>query len=259
MKIIAMGDNCIDHYVNQDRKYAGGCSVNFAVYAKQLGNESAYLGVVGDDENGKIICDTLTRQGVDISHMHVEKGKTAVTKVELSGGERVFSGYDEGVLSRLRPSEEDYAYIEQFDLLHTSVFGNAADLLLGIKGKVRICCDLADKWDHPDHKKLLELADYAFFSYDKDDDYIRKYLKDTCEHGTLCAVATLGKQGSIGYDGNTFSYQESKRVDVVDTIGAGDSFIAGFMSAIGEGADISGALNAGADKAAETIGHFGAF
>lgn len=259
MRMIAVGDNCIDDYVKQNRRYAGGCSVNFSVYAKQLGNDSAYLGVVGNDENGRLICKILSDYGVDVSHVHRKDGKTAVTQVELDGNERRFAGYDEGVLGKLTLTEEDYRFIETYDILHTSVFGNAAEDLRRLKGKVLICCDFADKEEYPDRDLLLDIADFAFFSYDKDDDYIRKCLEDAFNRGTVCAVATLGELGSIGYDGSGFYLQKSINVNVIDTIGAGDSFIAGFMSAAGTGESMPQCLKAGAEKAAETIAHFGAF
>lgn len=55
-----------------------------------------------------------------------------------------------------------------------------------------------------------------------------------------------------------FTNKMLNKVEVVDTIGAGDSFIAGFMVAVQKYDDISMCLRKGAEKAEETIQHFGA-
>lgn len=258
MKIIAIGDNCIDDYIHQGEKYVGGCSVNFSVYAKQLGAESMYLGAVGQDENGKLIIDTLAAYGVDVSRVHIMNGKTAVTEVALIDGDRKFLSYEEGVLQKFSLTEDDVKYIETFDFIHTSIYGNIDQELEKFAGKVRIGYDFGEKLSYPNRDRILECVDYAFFSYKQEDDYIKSFLEKVVSHGPKCAVATLGGNGSIAYDGRQWYHQGIRKVEVVDTIGAGDSFIAGFSIAILQGKDIQQCLNAGAWKAEETIQHFGA-
>lgn len=258
MRILAIGDNCIDEYIRQSQKYVGGCSVNFAIYIRQLGGESAYLGAVGNDENGSLIMDTIRSYGVDISHIHVMKGNTAVTKVELVHNDRAFLGYEEGVLAEFVLHQKDFEYIEHFHLVHTSVYGKIDRFLPKLKGKVKICYDFGDKLEYNNLNTVLDNIDYAFFSYKQDDDFIRCYLKNAYSHGLECAVATLGGNGSIAYDGNTFYRHGIRQVEVVDTIGAGDSFIAGFMYTMLQGAAVPECLAAGAAKAESTIQHFGA-
>ena len=55
MKFCCVGDNCIDYYVNEDIAKPGGNPVNVAVYIKQMGGDSSYVGAVGNDEFGKIL------------------------------------------------------------------------------------------------------------------------------------------------------------------------------------------------------------
>jgi hypothetical protein len=61
--------------------------------------------------------ETIKAKGVDTSHLRVEKGKTAVTQVELIDGERVFGDYDEGVLEKYKLTDEDIDYIKNFDVV----------------------------------------------------------------------------------------------------------------------------------------------
>ena len=115
MKLAAVGSNCIDFYSNiEDGKaYPGGGPVNMAVYTVRLGGQSSYTGPVGDDEFGTIMRKAIAAKGVDISHLHTESGKTAVSQVELLDGERVFGDYDEGVLADYRLTEADMDFISR--------------------------------------------------------------------------------------------------------------------------------------------------
>ena len=49
IKVIGIGDNVCDQYYPAKIMYPGGQAMNFSVYAKMLGAQSAYLGVFGND------------------------------------------------------------------------------------------------------------------------------------------------------------------------------------------------------------------
>jgi sugar/nucleoside kinase (ribokinase family) len=55
MKFVGMGDNVVDRYVNKKVMFPGGNAVNFAAFAKKCGVDSAYLGVLADDMEGRLI------------------------------------------------------------------------------------------------------------------------------------------------------------------------------------------------------------
>lgn len=259
MKTLAIGDNCIDHYVNRGQKYVGGCSVNFAVYMCQMGAESAYLGAVGNDENGRLVLKELQDAKVDVSRVHVMEGETAVTEVDLEGNDRKFLAYRQGVLEQFKLNTKDEELIQSVDLIHTSVYGNIDEKIADLSGKAVWCYDFGNKLDYKNLDQVLDAVQYAFFSYTKEDEFIRDYLKNAYRNSTKCVIATLGENGSIAYDGEKFYRHGIRKVETVDTIGAGDSFIAGFMFARMNEKDILSCLQAGASKAEETIQHFGAF
>lgn len=60
--LVAVGDNCVDYYVQTRTGYPGGNPVNVAVYFTRLGGRAAYIGAVGTDEGGALICDGLRRK-----------------------------------------------------------------------------------------------------------------------------------------------------------------------------------------------------
>ena len=72
-------------------------------------------------------------------------------------------------------------------------------------------------------------------------------------------MVTRGEAGSIAYDGKEFYTYGIVPVDVVDTMGAGDSFIAGFLYAICEGKSVPEAMADGAKNSSVTLAYAGAW
>lgn len=262
MKFVAVGDNCIDWYYRQNEAHVGGCSVNVSVYISQMGAESAYLGAVGRDENGVLVKQKLESFGVNTDHLHLLDGKTAVTKIELIENDRCFRGYDEGVLAEKYVTEEDLTFIRSCDYMHTSVYGNCQELLQKVENDVVIAYDFAYKLEHETIPEVLKHIHYGFFSYEADDAFIRQYLRECWSKGSShlqLLVATLGGKGSLSYDGREFYRHTIVPVKPVDTMGAGDSFISGFLVTRAKGMDYVACMAAGSEKARETILRKGAF
>lgn len=259
MEFIAIGDNCIDHYIDSNKKFAGGNAVNFAVYINHLGRESSYFGIVGDDENGSLIINSLKDQGIDTSFIRIVEGRTAVTEVQLKMGDRVLGDFDEGVFAKFSITPEELSWIKQHPYIHTAIWGKCDSYLHELHKTSSISYDFADKYDLERIREISKYINYGFISYDKDDHVIRSILRIICENGADAAIATLGGNGSLAYDGIDYISHGVNKVEVVDTLGAGDSFIAGFMCGIAEGKDLKESLISGTDKASKTIQYFGAW
>lgn len=260
MKIACVGDNCMDVYSNLGKAYPGGNPVNVAVYLQRLGEQSSYIGVVGDDDYGLLMKKSLTEKGVDVSHLHTFPGNTAVTMVELIHGERVFGDYYEGVMTDFKLCEEDVSFMLEHDLIHSGIWGKIEgdlETLQSLGGVISF--DFADKLDHEIVGIALPHVDYAFFSYTQDDQFIRIYIQEAQEKGPKLVIATLGENGSLAYDGNTFIKGGIVPVDVVDSMGAGDSFIAGCLRGLLLGKSLDECLLLGAENASETLKYTGAW
>lgn len=74
--------------------------------------------------------------------------------------------------------------------------------------------------------------------------------------GPKVAVATLGENGSIAYDGELFYTFGIRKSEVVNTVGAGDSYIAGFTYGISQGWDIDESMRKGTEVASVVVGKF---
>jgi fructoselysine 6-kinase len=84
-------------------------------------------------------------------------------------------------------------------------------------------------------------------------------MQSTWLKGPKVVVVTLGSNGSIAYDGDKFVKMDVVSCEVIDTMGAGDSFIAGFLVAAIEGRNLAACMQKGAENSAVTIQYRGAW
>lgn len=261
IRIAAVGDNCVDAYDQTGEAFPGGNPVNVAVYTVRLGGEASYTGVVGEDEYGNLMKESIRNKGVDISHLKTLPGHTAVTHVEIRDGERILGDYDEGVMADFKLDEEDIRFLGSHDLVVSGIWGMVENDLAKIKeGGAQIAFDFATKYDSPVIDKAIPHVDYAFFAWDgENEEALRQFMKGMQGKGPKIVIVTRGEKGSIAYDGENFTEYGIVPCEVVDTMGAGDSFIAGFLFGILQGKELKECMHMGAANSSVTLGYSGAW
>ena len=258
IKVAALGDNCIDMYSNLNRYYCTGNAVDFAVHMQRLGIQTSLISVTGNDSYGAEMRKEMEKEGLELSHFHTIEGKTAVSYMELIDRERTYGDYVEGVMENVQFSEDDISFAKQHDLVHTAFWGNAQKYLPELKeAGVEIVFDYATEKDDPLVEETISYVTYAFFSFTEDGEDTRSFLKKIVAKGPKIAVATFGEKGSVAWDGENFYTCGICETTLVNTIGAGDSYIAGFMNGILKGYSIEMSMTQGAKIAAEVVGTFG--
>lgn len=262
MRIAALGDNCIDIYDETGEYYVGGNPVNVASYIQRLGGESAYVGAVGDDAYGVLVREKLEERDVDVSHLHVLPGRTAVTHVLLENGDRRFGEYEKGVLKDFALDEEDLEFICGHAMAVSGIYGYMEAEIQKLRDRDRdlqIAFDFSDELQDPAVEAVLPYVDYAFFSLEeKEEGKAEAFLK---KMKALCGglvIVTMGSAGSMAYDGNDFIKCGIVPCRVVDTMGAGDSFIAGFLYARLQGSSVLESMKSGAQNSSVTLQYKGA-
>jgi len=261
VKFAAVGDVCVDVYESLGQYFIGGNPVNVAVYLERLGIDASYTGIVGDDEYGQIVVDRLTEKGVDIRCLKRKPGSTAITKVEIADGNRVFTDYIEGVMTEFRLTEEDIDYLCGHNLIITGIWGKIEDELVKMKQKgVPIAFDFSDQPTHPIVEKAIGDVTYAFFSDDQGDSpELRRFMEEMQAKGPKLVLTTMGEKGSLCFDGENFYKFGVISCPIIDTMGAGDSYIAGFLCGIMRGEDIPSSMKMGAENSSVTLGYQGAW
>ncbi len=263
MNAAMIGDNCIDLYrfidgVEVNRQYPTGNAVDTGVNLQKLGVPTALISTTGSDEAGRWMVRTLKEEGLDVSHLKVGDGATAITYMDMNGTDRVHGEYVEGVLEHIVFDEEDVAFAAAHDLVHTALWGKAENVLAAIKAAnpaVLISFDYCDRLDDPIIEKTLPCVDYGFFSYHGErDGEIESFLKDKVARGLKVVVATFGEKGSLAYDGKEYiPCGICPAPKVVNTVGAGDSYISGFLWGVLHGLPIKACMEKGAEVSAQVV------
>lgn len=260
VKIGAVGDNCIDMYDNIGEFYVGGNPVNVAVYIKRLGGNADYAGVVGNDRYGELVKEQLYEKGVDVSMVKTIEGSTAISHIDLINKERVFGEYEEGVLPQLLLAEEELKRLAECDIVVSSVWSYTESYFERLKRLGAITAmDFSTELDSEVIDVVGAYLDYAFFSFEEGNMELEEFMKDIFERIRGIVIVTRGEEGSVVYDGKQFIYHGIEPCEVIDTLGAGDSFIAGFLYGMAEGLSIKDSMMKGAKNSSVTIGYKGAW
>jgi fructoselysine 6-kinase len=259
MKLAGVGDNVVDSYRDLGVMYPGGQALNVAVYAQRLGVEAAYLGIVGDDRAGRHVLSALRAEGVDVSRVRVEQGPNAVATVALVDGDRRFMGSEPGV-SRFRVSDDDLVWLSGFDLIHSSESSFLEDQLGLLAAAAPVSFDFSERRD-PDYiHPLLPHVQVAEFSLsDLDDAAATAWLERIHDQGPRLVLATRGTADALLYDGDRLWHQPTTPTEPVDTLGAGDAYIARFLVGLLRREPHETSLADAAVVAAATCGIYGAF
>lgn len=268
MKLIAIGDNVVDYYQDQRMMYPGGNALNVAVAAKRIGAEScAYLGITGDDAAASHVIECMRLEGIDASRIRRTYGPNGEAVVTLNEeGDRIFVGTNRGIrmpsLLQLKLTEDDLAYAEQYDLIHTSVNSDIEHELARLSARRPVAFDFSTrkKWDEAYLRQVCPHLTYAFFSgSDMGESEIAELTAFVHELGVKVVGVTRGADPARFSEAGVLYTQEPMPVRIVDTMGAGDSFIGGFLASYHGKGDMREALAAAARAAATTCEHFGAF
>jgi len=278
LRVLGIGDNVCDKYKHLGKMFPGGQALNIAVYAKKEGHFAGYMGVFGRDAVGRHVKETLNNFQIDISHCREYEGENGFALIDLENGERVFIMSNKGGVLKEHPitlSSEDLDYIETFDWIHTSnnsYMDKELPRLTGVSKFLSYDFSVAYT-DYTRSKYVCQYVDSAFLSCaDMDMEEIKRLLKQMNDWGCPLLIATRGKNGVLLYDGDRYFEYKPDLVKAVDTLGAGDSFAAGFLMSYLESrnkygmdregeyaACIKAALKKGASMSSKACMIYGAF
>jgi fructoselysine 6-kinase len=259
LRFAAVGDNCIDRFRPSGMSLVGGNAVNVAVQLARLGHESHYLGAVGDDADGHRTIEELAAHGVQVAHIQRRPGQTAFTLIDiLPSGERVFAHEDFGVCAGYRPTPEELETLKQMDHVHIGWMDDKGALREELcRAGVSVSQDVSVNADSQNLN--VSGLSIAFGSAGEDDATADAMLSRLILEGARLAVVTRGAKGASVSDGKRSVTIGVEPIEVIDTTGAGDSFIAGFVAASLGGSDWQTCLESGRTLAAKTCGHLGGF
>jgi fructoselysine 6-kinase len=246
--------------------YPGGNAVNVAVNCARHGaNPVSYIGVFGDDPEAEHIKRCLEKEGVAWDYSRKTYAASGHPGVALSPeGDRIFIGGPKDTaqhIFRIRLIPQDLDYIRGFDLCHTSCYSGIEPELAALSSCCVVSFDFSNRTGDDYINMIAPHIRFAFFSgSDLEQDRTDRIIELCHAAGTEVVGVTLGSRGALFSRKGKRYVQPIKPVDkVVDTMGAGDSFIAGFLIAFERYGDMEKALDFAAAAAAKTCLFHGGF
>lgn len=221
----------------------GSSSVIFACGAARLGMEVAFLGIVGEDLFGRFMLDEMQQRGIDISPVLIDPNiSTGISVIFTAGEDRAILTYA-GAMSALAPEHISDGLMGQCRHVHIASYFIQTKLQPHIAGifeharSLGLSTSLDTNWDPSErwagvgealkHTSVFfpNRAETIALTGEGD---IDKSLLLLSKQADVVAVKN-GSEGGIAQRGEEKVKVPAPDVKVVDTVGAGDSFDAGFI------------------------------
>jgi len=227
----------------------GGEIASTLVGLQRLGLTTAYAGSFGDDQAGKTCLDSLSSEGVDVSHARTVPGaKTQVgfIIVDEETGERTVLWKRDTALS-FTASEAPLDLARSAKVLHMTPHDTSAAVAMAEAAREEgtiVSLDIDNIFDG--YERLLELTDIMTASSDLLErvtgihDKLSAMTEVQSRFGCRLVGVTLGDEGShllcdgVLIDTPAFNLP----LGAVDTTGAGDAFRAGLLCGLLQGMDV---------------------
>ena len=279
--ILVIGSLNMDLVINTDRMpqagetihgkgfahFPGGKGANQASACARAGGNVKMLGKVGDDAYGDILLKNLSQDGVNINGIEREKISTGVAVITVFNGENsiILDKGANGLVDRDYIDRHidaidwaDYIIMQYEIPMETVVY---VAQIVKSKGKTLII-DPAPMIEAP--SELYRMADIilpnetetAQLVGEGNDD--EASVKKMHELGCKNVIMTLGKKGSIYYNGENMINQPAYKVKAIDTTGAGDCFTGSMVAALASDKTMEEALEFASKASAIAVGRRGA-
>jgi len=240
--------NQVDHYPKEDSEIratnqiirCGGNASNSAIVLQQLGMKAFLLSKLADDTNASLVLAELARRNVDTSLCPIQKNSATPTSYITSNtqnGSRSIIHYRN--LNELSAGDFTGIELSNFDWLHFEA-RNCVQLeimLQHAKGLNKpISIELEKNRDSIEH--IMPYADILLISrpfaishgFDNAESCL-KHFSNLFKNKII--TCTWGEEGAWVYANATFTHQAAFTIDnPIETLGAGDTFNAAFISAI---------------------------
>jgi 2-dehydro-3-deoxygluconokinase len=240
----------------------GGAESNVAIGVSRLGGRAAWIGRLGGDAVGRLILRELRAEGVE-AHAAIDDAPTALMLKERLASQRTrVTYYRRGMAgSRLEPSDISRDVVANSRILH--ITGITAALSDEARSAVHHTVDLAREagvlvsfdvnhrgslWTDSavaaeEYRRLAARADIVFAGDDEaelvtGEADVDEQIKSLRRLGADHIVIKRGERGAVtvAEDGSRIELAAFP-VAVVDTVGAGDAFVAGWLTEFARGAD----------------------
>lgn len=256
----------------------GGDAINESIILASFGKKVYLNTVFGKDPEGEIIKSRCDGLGIELSeHCQQEGLQTGINVVLVqNNGERHFLSNRNGSLRKLGKKDISLPFPEDAGILSfASMFVSPEFLIPDMTEIFRqakaqgmtVCADMTKRKNGETTEDLAEALAYVDYLLPNEEEACLLTGKDTVEDaakalkaaGVKTVVIKCGKRGCYVLEGEEGYYVPAvEGVTCVDTTGAGDSFVAGFLYGLSEGWEIRACAEFANQCGARAVAHVGA-
>ena len=234
--------------------HVGGSNFNSSIALGRLGADSYYFGAISNDSYGELIENTLRHSRVKEDFVIKTNRPTTLAYADVVDGIAEYTFVDEHSAGRLLDQKALNPFIKRVMKAKALLVGGISLqaepcgsswqwFIEQVSGQLPIYFDANIRPDFIENKqsylnRFVELTSKVDIIKISDEDF--RYLygakdfnevsKSWLDNGVKLIILTLGSEGSkVIYGNGNEVFAESLKVDVVDTIAAGDTFNAGFL------------------------------
>lgn len=243
----------------------GGNAANTAVVLAQAGHVCSFLGVLADAPEAAVIDQDFARHRVTFSACPRMPGRPPTSSIYLSGPHRTIVHYRD--LPELTAAHFNGIDLEVFDWMHFE--GRNVPELLKMLARVRksqpdamISLELEKPRDGIEAAWVMAdllICSRGYAAHHGHDDPVSflGWMREKSPQAVL--VVAWGESGAYGLavDGEMIHSPAFKPKQVIDTLGAGDTFNAGLIASLADGFKLPEALQAACRMAGKKCGVFG--
>jgi 2-dehydro-3-deoxygluconokinase len=257
-------------HVSDFQLHIGGAESNVAIGVARLGRPAVWMGRVGDDGVGRRVLRELRAEGVTAGAVVDPEARTGLMLKETptSGRTRV-SYYRAGSAgSRIGIDDLDFDAIESAGVLHvtgiTLALSESAEQAVfaaigaAVAAGVPVSFDVnhrpalwGDRDPSPLYRRVAERSTIVFAGADEAELLVgsgspEQLAARIADLGPAQAIVKLGEDGCVAsIDGEALS-APAEKITPLDTVGAGDAFVAGYLVALLDGLAPADRLRQGA-------------
>ncbi|TET12149.1 MAG: carbohydrate kinase family protein [Candidatus Thorarchaeota archaeon] len=252
-----------EHMICEKGRIAiGGSAANFATQSARLGSKTSLVSCLGDDAYGQLAMKEIANAGVDTNCLLVlEKQPTGIFFYAHDSKDERIVVVEPGANRFLEKHLFEEDSLVDAQLVHVAgsfpMMINRVSDVTTTHGMI-LSLDPGRAAGNLDYEKILRRTDLLFVTQRELKDYFKitpteKQLRALAKTFPGIVVLKMGEKGAIATDGFEYCTSDVFEVPVVDTLGAGDSFAAGFVTAWMRSERIEQALNVANAVAALTI------
>ncbi len=246
---------------------SGGSAANFAAQMARLGVKVGLISCVGNDLYGQSMLKNLSQIGVDTRPvLQLENQSTGIFLSITDKTGRRMTVVHPGANRFLERYVVDEALLVRASTIHMAggfpMMTERVAKIASVNGII-FSFDPGRTAQEVDFQRILARTDLLFVNERELKEYVRvraneRDLKAFAKTFPGVVIVKLGERGAVATDGFEFYQSSAFPVDVVDTLGAGDAFAAGFVTAWTRFENIETALHMANAVAALTVRKRGA-